>query len=47
MSNAIAIGLALVIIAVFVIDALAFGGHLPIFLAKQFTTLVEYLSFWR
>ncbi|MFB9224319.1 hypothetical protein [Paracoccus cavernae] len=47
MSNQNAIWLAAFVVAVFVIDALAFGGHLPIFLGKQFAELIEYLSFWR
>ena len=47
MSNLTAAVLAFLIIAVFLIDALAFGGHLPVFLGRQFADLVEYLSFWR
>ena len=47
MSTTNAIVLGLIIALVFVIDAFAFGGHLPLFLGKQFATLVEYLSFWR
>ncbi|WP_312524939.1 hypothetical protein [Paracoccus sp. (in: a-proteobacteria)] len=47
MSNANAIILGLIIIAVFVVDALAFGGHLPVFLGKEMAALIEYVSFWR
>lgn len=47
MSNMNAVMLGLVILAVFVVDAFAFGGHLPLFLGKEFAELIEYLSFWR
>lgn len=47
MTNKIAIALALVIATFFAIDALFWGGHAPLFLARQLSDLVEYLSFWR
>lgn len=47
MTNTIAIVLGLLILALFAADALFFGQGLPLFLGKQFATLVEYLSFWR
>jgi len=47
MTNAIAIGLGLVILAVFLVDALFLHMNMPLFLAKQFAVLVEYVSFWR
>lgn len=47
MTNQIALALALIVIALFVIDATFFGGGLPISLGKRFAGLIEYLSFWR
>lgn len=47
MTNQIALALALIVIALFVIDAALFGGNLPISLGKRFAGLIEYLSFWR
>ncbi len=47
MTNAIAIVLGLIVIAIFVLDAIFFGGSLPVFLGKEIAALIEYLSFWR
>ena len=47
MNNQIAAALALLVIALFAVDAAFFGGNLPISLARRFADLVEYLSFWR
>lgn len=47
MTNQIAIALVVLIAGIFLIDATLFTGQLPLFLAKQFVSLVEYLSFWR
>ncbi|MDT1061585.1 hypothetical protein RM190_06915 [Paracoccus sp. CPCC 101403] len=47
MTNAIALGLGLVILAVFLGDAIFLQGNLPLFLGKEFAALIEYLSFWR
>jgi len=46
-TNKIAIGLALVILGVFVADQIWFGGEMPVFLGKKFLTLSEYIAFWR
>jgi len=47
MTNKIALGLALAILALFVVDQYAFGGILPVFLGKKIVILTEYLAFWR
>ncbi|MBD9525476.1 MULTISPECIES: hypothetical protein [Paracoccus] len=47
MTNVIALCLGLLILTLFVLDAVFFQGTLPVFLGKQFATLIEYLSFWR
>lgn len=47
MTNQIALVLGLLILAIFAADALFFSGHLPVFLGKQFASIIEYLSFWR
>ncbi|MDS9468656.1 hypothetical protein RGQ15_13905 [Paracoccus sp. MBLB3053] len=47
MTNSIAIGLGLLILALFALDALVLHLDLPVFLGKQFAALIEYLSFWR
>ena len=47
MTNKIAIGLALVIAAVFAADALAFGGSLPVVLGKKLSDFIIWLAFWR
>ncbi len=47
MTNRIAIGLALAIVAVFAVDALVFGGGLPVFLGRKGLELIEWIAFWR
>lgn len=47
MTNQIAIVLGLLILGLLLADALFLHWGLPLFLGKQFTTLIEYLSFWR
>ncbi|WP_041527091.1 hypothetical protein [Paracoccus aminophilus] len=47
MTNAIAFTLALFIVLLFVVDAVFLGGHMPLFLGRQFSDLIEFLSFWR
>ena len=47
MTNAIAIALGALILLVFLVDALAFGGSLPVFLGMKLAGLIEYLAFWR
>lgn len=47
MTNRIAIALAAIILAVFLIDAVALGGTLPLALGRKVAGLIEYLAFWR
>ncbi|WP_164738276.1 hypothetical protein [Frigidibacter oleivorans] len=47
MTDRIALVLGILIALVFVIDALAFGGSLPLFLGRRLAGLIEYLAFWR
>lgn len=47
MTNKIAIGLALVIVALFAADALAFGGTLPVVLGRRLVQFITWLAFWR
>lgn len=47
MTNKIAIALGLLIVAVFVADAYAFDGQLPVFLGKKLFEFLDWLAFWR
>jgi len=47
MTDRIAIWLALIVIAVFAVDAFAFDGQLPVFLGKKMADLLEWIAFWR
>ena len=47
MTNQIALTLGLFILGLFVADALLLHWGLPVFLGKQFASLIEFLSFWR
>lgn len=47
MTNQIAIGLGLLVIAVFAIDAFAFDGELPVFLGRKLFEFLLWLAFWR
>ncbi|MBU2959053.1 hypothetical protein Q4511_08830 [Paracoccus sp. 1_MG-2023] len=47
MTNKIAIALVLLIIAGFAVDAIWFGGTLPLAAARTLDRFIEYLSFWR
>ena len=47
MTNRIALTLALLIVVLFVADALMLHWNLPVFLGRKFAALIEYLSFWR
>ena len=47
MTNAIAIGLVLLIGGLIALDLLWFGWDLHIFLGRRFVDLVEYLAIWR
>lgn len=47
MTNQIAIVLLVLVLVLFVADALVLHWNLPLFLGKEFAGLIEYLSFWR
>ena len=47
MTMKIAIGLALIFAAVFAVDAMAFGGTLPVVLGKKIFVFLDWLAFWR
>jgi len=47
MTDRIAIALGALILLIFLVDALAFGGGLPLFLGLRLAHLIEYLAFWR
>ncbi|WP_196216790.1 hypothetical protein [Paracoccus shanxieyensis] len=47
MTNRIALVLGLMIVALFLADAVFMSGQLPVFLGKEMASLIEYLSFWR
>ncbi len=47
MTNRIALFLALAVIAVFAVDAYAFGGNLPVFLGRKGLEFLEWIAFWR
>lgn len=47
MTNQIAIGLGLVIVAFIGGDLFLTGGETLLFLAKKFEELLEWLAFWR
>ena len=47
MTDRIALGLALVIIAAVGVDLFADEGWVLLFIARKLFNLVEYLSFWR
>ena len=47
MTNRIALVLALLIIAAFVIDILIFGSDHMIFLGKKLFDFLDWIAFWR
>ncbi|WP_299845567.1 hypothetical protein [uncultured Paracoccus sp.] len=47
MTNRIAIFLALLILGLFLADHYLFHWGLPLFFARQFASLIEWVSFWR
>ncbi|MDO5658888.1 MAG: hypothetical protein Q4G36_11280 [Paracoccus sp. (in: a-proteobacteria)] len=47
MTNSVAFALILLIAAGFAVDQIWLGGTWPLFLARQFVSLVEWVSFWR
>ncbi len=47
MTNTLSIALGALILLIFLVDALAFGGTLPVFIGLKLANLIEYLAFWR
>jgi len=47
MTNKIAVCLALLIIAAFVIDYARYDWANTVFLMRKFTDLIEWMAFWR
>ena len=47
MTNKIAIGIGLFVIALFAGDAYVFDGSLPVFLGKKLFEFLDWLAFWR
>ncbi|KGJ04097.1 hypothetical protein SAMN04487972_11482 [Paracoccus halophilus] len=47
MTNQIAVILGLMILALFLADALFLGWGLPVLAGKALVSSIEYLSFWR
>lgn len=46
-SNRLAIGLGLLILAYLVVDYVRFDWSMSLFLARKFILLIDYLQFWR
>lgn len=46
MTNRIALVLALVVVAVFAVDAFAFEGALPVFLGRKGLEFIDWMAFW-
>ncbi|MFI0395453.1 hypothetical protein [Paracoccus jiaweipingae] len=47
MTNGIALTLALMVLAVFAVDAIWLGGGLPVFMGRKLLALIEWVEFWR
>ncbi len=47
MTNQIALGLGLFILAAVAVDVVLFGTEHLLFLAKKLSQLVEWIAFWR
>ncbi|EAQ01478.1 glyceraldehyde-3-phosphate dehydrogenase [Pseudooceanicola batsensis HTCC2597] len=47
MTNKVAIGLAVLILGLLVVDWQMFGLNNSLFLAKKFSDLLEWVAFWR
>ncbi|MEM9551078.1 MAG: hypothetical protein AAGA05_07885 [Pseudomonadota bacterium] len=47
MTNTIAIGLGVLILAGLAVDVAIFGNEHLIFMAKKLDALIEWLAFWR
>lgn len=47
MTNSIALGLGIAILALVGLDLAVFGGANLLFLARKLSALIEWLAFWR
>ncbi|SOC14145.1 hypothetical protein SAMN05877809_10780 [Rhodobacter sp. JA431] len=47
MTNQIAIGLAVLVVLFFGVDAMMLHGSASLFLAKEMMKLTEWMAFWR
>ena len=47
MTNKIALTLALMVLGLFVLDALLLRWNLPVLIGRQMLALIEWVSFWR
>ncbi|MGH1369271.1 MAG: hypothetical protein ACRBCL_11710 [Maritimibacter sp.] len=47
MTNKIAIGLLVLIIAFILLDVVLWGGQSPLFLARKFFVFLDWIAFWR
>ncbi len=47
MTNKIALGLAMIIIGLFLLDHYVLHWDLPVFLGKQLARIIEWVAFWR
>jgi hypothetical protein len=47
MTNRIAIGLGITILAGLTVDYLLFGGGVPVFLGRRLVDVLEFIAFWR
>ncbi|WP_415182586.1 hypothetical protein [Phaeovulum sp.] len=47
MTNKIALGIGLLIVAFFLIDFVFYGWNASLFIAKKIFDLVDYVAFWR
>ena len=47
MTNKIALGLGLVILAALALDIILYGADTLVFLGKKFADLLQWVAFWR
>lgn len=47
MNNQIAVGLVALLVGLLLLDAFVLHLDLPLFMARQFVELIEWVSFWR
>lgn len=47
MTNKVALILAFILVAVFAVDWVIFGGAMSLFLGKKILVLITWIAFWR